>query len=79
MDGEILEGEQKPANAEAREQATALLRNLQAQGHGTQSSLADSVAGAFADAPLNGDADVDGEEPHSPSHYRLFCRFTHWL
>ena len=65
VDGEILEGQQKPANAEAREQATALLRDLQAQGHGAQSSLADSVAGAFADAPLNEDADVDGEEPNS--------------
>ncbi len=64
VDGEILSMEQRPANAEAREQATTLLQELQAQRDGSRNHVSDSLGDAFVDVPREGlwdeDAEADG-------------------
>ena len=59
MDGEIQETEQQPANAEAQEQATSLLRELQDQSHALRTRVRDSMDGSLdagADACNQGSA-----------------------
>ena len=57
-----MQREQQPANAEAKEQATALLRELREQGSGWQLGMSDSIDNPFADVPLAEGCDVDAEE-----------------
>ena len=75
VDGEIQETEQKPANAEAHEQATALLQDLKDQTHdskGQCENAKDNAKTASVDKPL-----VDA--PEFGDRVRDTDQEAHWI
>ena len=64
VDGEIMQAEQQPANAEARAEATSLLRELQEQASGSQINTEGGDHSFHADEPSDGALDIDAQTQH---------------